>query len=71
VQSHTNANGISVRYFAKNDNKQPPLRAAADEGGDGKVVLVGIAQEKASAWRSLRVGQKSYARVRPPVKAPQ
>ena len=30
---------------------EPLLHAAAEEGGDGKVVLLGIAQEKASAWR--------------------
>jgi hypothetical protein len=49
------ANGVPIRYFAKGDNKEkivePLLRAAAEEGGDGKVVLIGIAQEKASAWR--------------------
>ena len=28
------------------------MDAAAAEGGDGKVVLIGIAQEKASVWRS-------------------
>jgi hypothetical protein len=57
------ANGIPVRYFAKNDDKEkiaePLLRAAAEEGGDGKVVLIGIAQEKASTWRSWkRKGQE-------------
>jgi hypothetical protein len=52
------SNGVPVRYFAKGDNKEkiaePLLRAAAEEGGDGKVVLIGIAQEKASAWRSWK-----------------
>src|SRR5713226_8930954 len=47
------AEGIPIRYFAKGDDKEaiaePLLRAAASEGGDGKVVLIGIAQEKASA----------------------
>jgi len=41
------ANGIPVRNFAKGDNKEKIaerlLRAAAEEGGDGKVVLIGIA----------------------------
>jgi len=50
------AEGVPIRYFAKGDNKEkigePLLRAAAREGGDGKVVLIGIAQEKASAWRA-------------------
>jgi len=52
------AEGIPIRYFAKGDNKEkiaePLLRAAAEEGGDGKVVLIGIAQEKASTWRSWK-----------------
>jgi hypothetical protein len=60
------ANGIPVRYFAKKDNKEkiaePLLRAAAEEGGDGKVVLIGIAQEKASTWRSWKKkGQEKAA----------
>jgi len=60
------AEGIPIRYFAKGDNKEriaePLLRAAAEEGGDGKVVLIGIAQEKASAWRSWkRKGQEHAA----------
>src|SRR6202165_5803554 len=55
--------GIPIRYFAKGDNKEkiaePLLRAAAEQGGEGKVVLIGIAQEKASAWRSWkRKGQE-------------
>ena len=58
--------GIPIRYFAKGDDKEaiaePLLRAAASEGGDGKVVLIGIAQEKASAWRSWKAkGQKGAA----------
>lgn len=62
----TQAEGIPVRYFAKGDNKEaiaePLLRAAANEGGDGKVVLIGIAQEKASAWRSWKAkGQQGAA----------
>src|SRR5437588_10051331 len=48
--------GIPIRYFAKGENKEkivePLLGAAAEGGGDGKVVLIGIAQEKASAWRA-------------------
>src|SRR6266851_1894867 len=57
---------IPVRYFAKKENKEkiaePLLRAAAEAGGDGKVVLIGIAQEKASAWRSWKAkGQEKAA----------
>jgi hypothetical protein len=60
------AEGIPVRYFAKGENKEkivePLLRAAAEVGGDGKVVLIGIAQEKASAWRSWKTkGQEQAA----------
>jgi hypothetical protein len=60
------AEGIPIRYFAKGDNKEriaePLLRAAAEEGGEGKVVLIGIAQEKASAWRSWKAkGQEKAA----------
>jgi hypothetical protein len=52
------ANDVPIRYFAKGDSKEkiaePRLRAAAEEGGEGRVVLIGIAQEKASAWRSWK-----------------
>jgi hypothetical protein len=58
------AEGVPVRYFALGDNKEkiaePLLRAAAEQGGEGKV-LIGIAQEKASAWRSWkRKGQELW-----------
>lgn len=50
------ANAIPVRHFAKGENKEaiarPLIEAAAAEGGEGRVVLLGIAQEKASVWRS-------------------
>ena len=45
-------------HFKKGENKEafarPLIDAAAAEGGDGKVVLIGIAQEKASVWRSWK-----------------
>ena len=57
------AEGIPIRYFANGDDKEAIAeapRAAAGAGGDGKVVLIGIAQEKASAWRSWKAkGQKA------------
>ena len=61
--------GIPIRYFAKGDDKEaiaePLLRAAASEGGEGKVVLIGMAQEKASAWRSWKAkGHKASAHPR-------
>jgi hypothetical protein len=56
VHRFAKANDIPVVHFAKGENKEafarPLIDAAAKEGGDGKVVLVGIAQEKASVWRS-------------------
>ncbi len=60
------AEGVPIRYFAKGENKEkiaePLLRAAAEQGGEGKVVLIGIAQEKASAWRSWKAkGQEKAA----------
>ena len=59
------AEGVPIRYFAKGENKEkiaePLLRAAADEGGEGKVVLIGIAQEKASAWRSWKAKGQAKA----------
>jgi hypothetical protein len=52
-------------HFQKGQNKEkfarPFLEAAAQEGKD-RVVLIGIAQEKASAWRSWkRKGQEKAA----------
>lgn len=64
VHRFAKENGIPVVHFAKGDKKEeiarPLLDAAASEGGDGKVVLIGIAQEKASVWRSWPAkGQKN------------
>jgi hypothetical protein len=56
VHRFAKANEIPVVYFAKGENKEavarPLIDAAARDGGDGKVVLIGIAQERASVWRS-------------------
>jgi len=66
IHGWAQAEGIPIRYFAKGDNKEkiaePLLRAAAEEGGEGKVVLIGIAQEKASAWRSWKTKGQEKAR---------
>ncbi len=47
---------IPVVHFQKGESKEemarPLIDAAAAQGGEGKVVLIGMAQEKASAWRS-------------------
>lgn len=50
-------NGIPVVHFKKGESKEetarPYLQAAAATG-EGRVVLVGIAQEKAAVWRSWK-----------------
>jgi hypothetical protein len=56
------ANGIPVVHFQKGQNKEevarPYLEAAAKEGKE-RVVMIGMAQEKASVWRSWpRKGQE-------------
>ncbi len=56
IRNFAKQNAIPVIHFAKGENKEeiarPYLEAAAAEDGRGKVALIGIAQEKASAWRS-------------------
>ncbi len=56
VHRFAKRNGIPVVHFQKGENKEavarPLIDDAAREGGDGRVVLIGIAQEKASVWRS-------------------
>ena len=59
------ANGIPVRRFAKGENKEeiarPLIEAAEREGGDGRVVLIGIAQEKTPMWRSWKAKGQEHA----------
>src|SRR5207253_6252619 len=62
VYRFAEAHHIPVVHFKKGQNKEevarPYLEAAANEGKD-RVVLIGIAQEKASVWRSWpRKGQE-------------
>ena len=61
-------NGIPVVHFKKGESKEaearPLIEAAAAAGGEGKVVLIGIAQEKASVWRSWPA--KGQAKFRHP-----
>jgi hypothetical protein len=56
IHRFAKTNGIPLIYFKKGENKEaearPLIDAAAREGGDGKVVMIGIGQEKTSAWRS-------------------
>jgi hypothetical protein len=55
VRKFAEANGIPVIRFEKGQNKEktaaPYLEVAAQKGGGGKVVMIGVAQEKAVAWR--------------------
>jgi hypothetical protein len=65
IERWAKAEGIPIRHFEKGENKEavaaPLIEAAAKEGGDGKVVLIGVAQEKASIWRSwIRKGQEKF-----------
>jgi hypothetical protein len=66
VYRWANAHGVPVRRFAKGENKEeiarPLIEAAEKEGGDGRVVLIGIAQEKTPIWRSWKAkGQEHVA----------
>jgi len=58
-------NEIPVRRFAKGENKEhiarPLIEAAEREGGDGRVVLIGIAQEKTPVWRSWKAKGQEHA----------
>ncbi len=69
IKGWAQTEGVPIRYFKKGENKEaiakPLLEAAAREGGEGRVVLLGIAQEKASAWRSWKAkGQEHASRPR-------
>jgi hypothetical protein len=60
------ANDVPVIHFGKGENKEaiarPLIAAAAGQGGVGRVVLIGIAQEKAPVWRSWKAkGQERAA----------
>ena len=58
IERFARETGTPVVHFKKGENKEafarPYIDAAATEGGDGKVALIGIAQEKASVWRSWK-----------------
>jgi hypothetical protein len=65
VHRYAEEHGIPVVRFEKGQSKEamarPFLEAAAREGGDGRVVLIGMAQEKASAWRSWKAKGQEHA----------
>jgi hypothetical protein len=65
IERWAKAEGIPIRHFQKGEDKEavvaPLIEIAAKEGGVGKVVLIGVAQEKASVWRSwIRKGQEKF-----------
>jgi len=66
VHRFAEMNGIPLIRFEKGENKEaearPLIDAAACEGGDGKVVLIGTAQERASVWRSWPAKGQEKAR---------
>lgn len=57
---------VPIRHFAKGENKEeialPLLEAAARAGGEGRVVLIGVAQEKSPVWRSWRSKTEHHGR---------
>jgi transposase-like protein len=63
VERFAKEHGIPVVHFEKGQNKEDlarPLIEAAARAGKDQVVLIGIAQEKASAWRSWKAkGQEN------------
>jgi hypothetical protein len=66
IQSFAESRRIPLVHFEKGESKEervrPFLQQAARAGGDGQVVLIGVAQEKASAWRSWKAkGQEKAA----------
>lgn len=58
VHGFAKAHQIPLVQFEKGQVKEevarPYLEAAAREKGEGRVVMIGLAQEKASAWRSWK-----------------
>ena len=55
IRNFARKNAIPVVRFAKGDNREEiarPYLEAAAALGKGKVVMIGVGQEKASAWRS-------------------
>ena len=66
IQGFAESHRIPLVHFEKGESKEervrPLLQDAARAGGDGRVVLIGVAQEKASAWRSWKAkGQEKAA----------
>ena len=55
IQAFAERHRIPLVHFERGESKEervrPLLQQAARAGGDGRVVLIGVAQEKASVWR--------------------
>jgi hypothetical protein len=65
IRNFAEENAIPVIRFAKGDSREeiarPYLDAAAAAGGKGTVALIGVGQEKASAWRSWTGKRRDYS----------
>jgi hypothetical protein len=66
IQAFVESHRIPLVHFERGESKEervrPLLQQAARAGGNGRVVLIGVAQEKASAWRSWKAkGQEKAA----------
>lgn len=66
VEAFARRNGTAIVHFEKGESKEERVRPLLDEasrqGGEGRVVLIGVAQEKASAWRSWKAKGQEKAR---------
>ncbi len=66
VEAFAKRNGTPIVHFKKGEDKEervrPLLDEAARQGGEGQVVLIGTAQEKASAWRSWKAKGQEQAK---------
>jgi hypothetical protein len=73
VHRYAEENDVPVVYFDRGKKKRkqrvskeevarPYIEAAAREGGPGRVAMLGIAQEKASVWRSWKAKGQEKAR---------
>jgi len=66
IEAFAKRNGTPIVHFQKGENKEERVRPLLDEaarrGSEGRVVLIGAAQERASAWRSWKAkGQEQAA----------
>ena len=66
IEAFAKRNGAPIVRFKKGESKEelvrPLLDAAARQGGEGRVVLIGTAQEKASTWRSWKAKGQERAK---------